>query len=41
MNHERFKRRIWLTIICSIFVVGLIFTYVPQAVSAPKMVAGK
>lgn len=38
MNHKHFKKGLWSTIICLIFVAGLILTFVPQAVSAPKVI---
>jgi TRAP-type C4-dicarboxylate transport system substrate-binding protein len=38
MNHERFKKRLWSTVVCSMILLGLIFAYVPQAVSAPKVI---
>jgi TRAP-type C4-dicarboxylate transport system substrate-binding protein len=38
MNHVDSKKRLGITIICSIFVVGLLFVYVPQAASAAKVI---
>jgi TRAP-type C4-dicarboxylate transport system substrate-binding protein len=38
MNHERFKKKLWSTVVGSIILLGLIFAYVPQAISAPKVI---
>ena len=38
MNHEGFKRRFCSTVVCSIILLGMVFIYVPQAVSAPKVI---
>jgi len=38
MEQEHLKKGLWSTIICLIFLIGLIFTYVPQAASAPKII---
>lgn len=36
MRHERFKKSPWLTVLCSVILLVLVFAYVPQAVSASK-----
>ena len=38
MNREQFKKRLWMTIVCMVFTVGLIFTYVPKAFSGPDAI---
>jgi len=38
MNYEHLKKKLWITAVSSIFVVVLVLTYVPQAVSAPKVI---
>lgn len=38
MNHENFKKMVCITTVCSLFVAGGIFTYVPKAVSSPEVI---
>ena len=38
MNRDRFNRKLWSTIACSIVMLVLVFSYVPQALSAPKVI---
>jgi TRAP-type C4-dicarboxylate transport system substrate-binding protein len=38
MRHEHLKKRMWLGIFCSIFMVGSIFTCVPQAFSGAEVI---
>jgi TRAP-type C4-dicarboxylate transport system substrate-binding protein len=38
MSYERFKKRSWSSVVCSIILLGLVFAYVPQAVSASKVI---
>ena len=38
MNYAHLKKRLWIGIVFSILVASLIFTYVPQAISAPDVI---
>ena len=38
MNRAVVRRRVWIGLVCTLFVVGLLFTHVPQATSASKVV---
>lgn len=38
MNHERLKKKFWSTVVCFAVLLGIIFTVVPQGISAPKVI---
>lgn len=38
MNHEHFRKRLWLTVVCSTFLLGLVFAYPPKAFSGSDVI---